>query len=76
MTPVFPELENTMQPASFPIVLSCLFMFAFIGCHYFYINWLYDFHGFLSLPALSERPVAVTGSKDGCHLCTPDLVTE
>lgn len=50
-----------LQPAGFPTVLSCLFMFDFIGCHSFYINWLYDFHGFLSLPALLERSFAVTG---------------
>ena len=42
---MFPELEK-LQAASFPMVLSCLFMFDFIGCHSFYINWLYDFHGF------------------------------
>lgn len=45
MTQMFPDLEQ-LQPASFPMVLSCLFMFDFIGCHSFYINWLYGFHGF------------------------------
>lgn len=65
-----------LQPASFPIVWSCLFMFDFIGCRSFHINGLCDFHGFLSLPALSERPTAVTGNKGGCHLRSPGLVTE
>lgn len=56
MTQMLPEQEK-LQPAGFPLGLSCLFMLDFIGCHSFYINWLYGFHGFffLSLPTLSEK---------------------
>lgn len=48
-------------------------MFDFIGCHSFYINRFYDFHGFLSMPALSERPIAVTRIKGGLSSVLPSL---
>lgn len=72
MTQMFPELEK-LQDASFPMVLSCLFMFDFIGCRSFYINWLYDFHSFVfffifarpfgkGLSQLREARAAVTSA--------------
>lgn len=73
MTQMFPDLEQ-LQLASFPMVLSCLFMFDFIGCHSFYINWLYGFHGFfLSLPALSEKAYRSYGKQGQLPLLLSSL---